>query len=144
MEFSERYEQYMYSYPHKTAYRSLHGINFIDYFPKREEEMLSLYFHIPFCESKCGYCNLFSVTGQKEDFISSYLDAIERQAIQYLENINKNFYPFFHSLTLGGGTPLLLSEEQLERLFSIAYQFPLIKNLPVVVETSPSRQQKQS
>ena len=61
MEFSERYEQYMYSYPHKTAYRSLHGINFIDYFPKREEEMLSLYFHIPFCESKCGYCNLFSV-----------------------------------------------------------------------------------
>lgn len=89
MEFSERYEQYMYSYPHKTAYRSLHGINFIDYFPKREEEMLSLYFHIPFCESKCGYCNLFSVTGQKEDFISSYLDAIERQALQYLENIYK-------------------------------------------------------
>lgn len=142
MEFSERYEQYMYSYPHKTAYRSLHGINFIDYFPKREEEMLSLYFHIPFCESKCGYCNLFSVTGQKEDFISSYLDAIERQAIQYLENINKNFYPFFHSLTLGGGTPLLLSEEQLERLFSIAYQFPLIKNLPVVVETSPKQTTK--
>ncbi len=142
MEFSERYEQYMYSYPHKTAYRSLHGINLIDYFPKREEEMLSLYFHIPFCESKCGYCNLFSVTGQKEDFISSYLDAIERQALQYLENINKNSYAFFYSLTLGGGTPLLLSEEQLERLFSIAYQFPFIKNLPVVVETSPKQTTK--
>ena len=187
MEFSERYEQYMYSYPHKTAYRSLHGINFIDYFPKREEEMLSLYFHIPFCESKCGYCNLFSVTGQKEDFISSYLDAIERQALQYLENIywqsknmtaqynmmcttaqgnkplrgcgrheltneknknfssvsiNKNSYPFFYSLTLGGGTPLLLSEKQLERLFSIAYQFPFIKNFPVVVETSPKQTTK--
>ena len=58
-----RYVQYMYSYPHKTAYRPLENIDLRDYMVNLEGEGHGLYLHLPFCESKCGYCNLFSVTG---------------------------------------------------------------------------------
>ena len=58
-----RYIQYMYSYPHKTAYRPLQNVNLGDYMGNLEGEGHGLYLHLPFCESKCGYCNLFSAAG---------------------------------------------------------------------------------
>lgn len=112
------YVQYMYSYPHKTAYRSLSGVNLKEYGKRLEGKGHSLYLHIPFCQSKCGYCNLFSVTGQGKEDIDRYLDAVERQVLQYRELLTEN-ETGFSDITIGGGTPLLLSEAQLERMFSI-------------------------
>lgn len=43
-----RYIQYMYSYPHKTAYRALENVNLRDYFFNLEGEGHSLYLHLPF------------------------------------------------------------------------------------------------
>ena len=77
------YIQYMYSYPHKTAYRPLTGVRFCDYASALAGKGHGLYLHIPFCQSKCGYCNLFSVTGIEQDEIDRYLDTIERQSEQY-------------------------------------------------------------
>lgn len=131
------YVQYMYSYPHKTAYGPLSGICLEDYIQKLAGGENSLYFHIPFCQSKCGYCNLFSVTGQSEDFMSAYVDAMERQAEQLSSMIPED--AVFSDLTLGGGTPLLLSEKQLERVFSIARGRMGFKEKSVIVETSPAQ-----
>ena len=73
MEREEIYQQYMYSYPHKTAYRTLEGVDIRTYLPRLEQEKNnSLYFHIPFCQAKCGYCNLFSVTGKGMDYVDTY------------------------------------------------------------------------
>ena len=58
------YQQYMYSYPHKIAYRTLHGINLKEYLGRLSGSSNSLYFHIPFCQYKCGYCNLFALAGE--------------------------------------------------------------------------------
>lgn len=130
------YQQYMYSYPHKTAYHSLDGIVFQDYTSRLQTGDNSLYIHIPFCESKCGYCNLFSVVGTQDKTVDAYLDAVERQSIQYgLQGIS------FRDLTIGGGTPLILSETQLERVFAIADRAVRWqgRNYPVVVETSPNQ-----
>ena len=74
------YLQYMYSYPHKTAYRSLSGISLGDYALILKGRGHGLYLHLPFCRTKCGYCNLFSVTGQNEEQIDRYLCAVERQS----------------------------------------------------------------
>ena len=76
------YNQYMYSYPHKTAYRPLTGVNLEDYKERLAGRGHGLYLHIPFCQTKCGYCNLFSVTGQDSAAMDRYLDAVERQAKQ--------------------------------------------------------------
>ena len=79
------YVQYMYSYPHKTAYRPLKGVYLKDYASVLAGRGHGLYLHIPFCQSKCGYCNLFSVTGLGQEAVDRYLDVVERQSRQYHE-----------------------------------------------------------
>lgn len=135
MKYQDIYQQYMYSYPHKTAYRQMEEISLKQYKPLLRQQKNSLYFHIPFCESKCGYCNLFSVTGQTEEFFSCYLDACQRQVKQYAMKDIK-----FSDFTIGGGTPLLLSEKQLERLFSMAASgFGWESDSSIIIETAPNQ-----
>lgn len=139
MDYRDIYQQYMYSYPHKTSYGSLEGVRLENYKEKLCEGACSLYFHVPFCESKCGYCNLFSVVGKSESFFSEYLDSCERQAEQYgLGDV------LFSDVTIGGGTPLLLSENQLERIFYMAGKFfsfhvDEFGCFPIVIETAPNQ-----
>lgn len=129
------YRQYMYSYPHKTAYRTLPDLDIRDYLPRLAGAENSLYFHIPFCEAKCGYCNLFSVAGQKGAYMERYLDAMEEQLRQYQLGD-----AIFQDVTIGGGTPLYLETDQLERLFKIVDRvMERNREYPVIVETSPNQ-----
>lgn len=139
MQIENPYVQYMYSYPHKTAYRSLKDMDLKTYLPGLIKQQNSLYFHVPFCQSKCGYCNLFSLTGQSQEMMEAYVAAMERQAVQIREELPEGVV--FSDLTMGGGTPLILSEHLLEKLFAIAgdklgFQE---KDCPIVVETSPNQ-----
>ncbi len=83
---------------------------------------LGLYLHVPFCQSKCGYCNLFSVAGADEALMRSYLKATERQLRQLSEAVSLTELPF-SSLTLGGGTPSLLPPALLEQAFATIERF---------------------
>jgi len=137
------YIQYMYSYPHKTAYRPLSDLPFSEYAPLLSGGGHGLYLHIPFCQTKCGYCNLFSVAGQGTGAVNSYLEALERQSIQY-EELLKGFGTEFSELVIGGGTPLFLTESQLEHLFCVLeryFHFP--KNRELVIETAPNQTTKE-
>ncbi len=137
------YIQYMYSYPHKTAYRPLKGVNLRDYGERLRGGGNGLYLHIPFCETKCGYCNLFSVTGEKTESIDRYLDAVERQIQQYGE-ILSSVQAKFSSFTIGGGTPLYLTKKQLERVFDMVEKgIALEKNKEIVIETAPNQTTKE-
>lgn len=137
------YIQYMYSYPHKTAYRRLENIYLQDYMEQlsggRAEGDCSLYFHIPFCQYKCGYCNLFSLAGASGEFMEQYVDSMERQAEQWAGMLPSDVR--FSELTLGGGTPLILSEHLLRRVFQIARDYFGMdcRECPVIVETSPNQ-----
>ncbi len=129
-----RYQQYMYSYPHKTAYGPLEGLRLDDYKPRLTTGANSLYFHVPFCETKCGYCNLFSLAGQAQELVEDYLQAMTRQIEQYqLSEVT------FTDLTIGGGTPLYLTASQLERLFALAEERVHFQTTqpPIIIETSP-------
>ncbi len=133
------YIQYMYGYPHKTAYRPLEGVSLKSYAHRLAGSGHSLYLHIPFCQSKCGYCNLFSVTGQKPPMFGRYLDAVERQAGQY-QAILSPFRPSFSELTIGGGTPLLLPENLLERMLGILdAHFQYAPGRALAIETAPNQ-----
>ncbi len=135
----EPYVQYMYSYPHKTAYRPLKDVSFKNYAHHLSEGGHGLYLHVPFCQAKCGYCNLFSVTGQGEKEADKYLDAVERQCRQYAE-VLKPLNTEFSQLVIGGGTPLLLTKEQLERMLALVDKyFRFCKEREVVVETAPNQ-----
>lgn len=74
-----------------------------------------------------------------EESIRRYLDAVERQCAQY----EKLFTPYaaeFSELTIGGGTPLLLGEGQMERVFDcLKKYFCLEKGREIVIETAPNQ-----
>ncbi len=132
----------MYSYPHKTAYGPLSGISWNDYAPLLKGKGRGLYLHIPFCQTKCGYCNLFSVTGQGEEGANQYLEAVGRQIRQYqgLAGCHTEFSDF----TIGGGTPLLLTVGQLEWAFDQVFsRFRFRPDRRVVVETAPNQTEKE-
>lgn len=139
MQIINPYQQYMYSYPHKTAYGPLFGVHLKDYAHRLSGRENSLYFHIPFCQSKCGYCNLFSIAKQMPQQMEQYVDAMERQAAQLAEILPSD--AGFQSLTLGGGTPLLLPVYLLERIFETAKRYFGCKpgSCAVAAETSPNQ-----
>lgn len=133
------YVQYMYSYPHKTAYRPLEGVFLDQYVHLLEGNGHGLYVHIPFCQTKCGYCNLFSVTGQNQEAIQQYLYAVRRQSIQY-QQLLKQIGTQFKELVIGGGTPLCLTQMQLEQMFAmLADCFHFSKNREMAIETAPNQ-----
>lgn len=70
-----------------------------------------LYIHLPFCKQKCNYCDFASFAG-REFLIDNYLSALEKEAA--LSPVSR-----FETLYVGGGTPSVLSVEQLERLCSV-------------------------
>ena len=73
--------------------------------------MSALYLHIPFCEKKCFYCSFVVAIGQ-EHRIDPYLDALSKEAAAYKMTDVKSVY-------VGGGTPSMMDERQLERLVRI-------------------------
>ena len=131
-----RYISYMYSYPHKTAYRTFNPpVSLAPYFERLAGGQASLYFHIPFCAHKCGYCNLFSQQSCDGGRISAYLRTMRRQAEQ-LSVAAQDLK--FTSFAVGGGTPLILNEKQLDELFCIAELFGVRPSeVFTSIETSP-------
>lgn len=131
------YVQYMYSYPHKTAYGPLEGTELKDYVQHLKGKGHGLYVHLPFCRTRCGYCNLFSVAGQGAEEIKRYLDTVDRQSGQY-EELLKPWETEFSELVIGGGTPLFLTPDQLERMFCILKRhFSFADDRGLVIETAP-------
>ena len=75
------YRAYLYSYPHKTSYRAFDPpIELGQLWSQVDKRSLFLYLHVPFCEMRCGFCNLFTSANPKGDVVAAYLEAIERQA----------------------------------------------------------------
>lgn len=96
--------------------------------------MAGIYIHVPFCQSRCAYCDFYSTT-LSEEWKSQYLSALQRemQARRY-EVGDKEI----DTLYLGGGTPSQLPPTLLERLFGmVTGLFSLKENAEVTVEANP-------
>lgn len=131
------YQGYVYAYPHKTAYRPLDPPPQLrDVWAGEAIGTLFLYLHVPFCEMRCGFCNLFTRTGAPEELTGAYLDALDRQATAVLDALGGD--ASFATSAFGGGTPTYLTAPELERLCSIAGRFPGFGAMPLGVETSPA------
>jgi oxygen-independent coproporphyrinogen-3 oxidase len=78
--------------------------------------MAGIYIHIPFCKKKCHYCNFFSSPSQKhrEDIVPALIKEIELQKDYLNEEIS--------SIYFGGGTPSLLTFEEINQLIDAVKQ----------------------
>lgn len=132
------YKQYMYTYPHKSAYFDIDRLDTSAYKSAFVDRAMGLYMHIPFCRHKCGYCNLYSVAGSYNSVHRDYIEAIKRQSAQMLCEIDFSKTDF-NSFILGGGTPLIMSVKELEDLFKLAvHDYRLdFDTAFTVIETSP-------
>lgn len=132
-----RFDGYAYAYPHKTAYRRLDPApSLAEVWAEEPTDALFLYVHVPFCEMRCGFCNLFTQTGLEEGLEPRYVDALERQADAFVDAVGRPLA--FARLALGGGTPTLLAPSSLARILGLARRLgadPRV--LPTSVEASP-------
>jgi oxygen-independent coproporphyrinogen-3 oxidase len=133
---AQPYEGYTYAYPHKTAFRALAPPRRLDELWAAEDRTaLFLYVHVPVCEMRCGFCNLFTATGLDAAFEGRYLDALERQSARVHQAVGA---ATFGAAAIGGGTPTFLSPRGLERLLEIFAAFGVAPaGVPTSVETSP-------
>jgi oxygen-independent coproporphyrinogen-3 oxidase len=139
------YQSYVYAYPHKTAYRPLAGHPvgrpaLRELWAGERKDALSLYLHIPFCEVRCGFCNLFTRIGAPDELTTRYLDALDRQATAVRDALGDDEPVRFAAAAFGGGTPTFLTAAELERLCDIAEKRmgADLRSVPLSVETSPS------
>jgi oxygen-independent coproporphyrinogen-3 oxidase len=77
---------------------------------------LSVYVHIPFCESVCYYCACNKVVTRHHERAAEYLGALEREIELYVQALGPN--EAASQLHLGGGTPTFLSDDELSRLMA--------------------------
>lgn len=130
------YVAYAYSYPHKTAYRRLAPPRAMSHvWADEPTDALFLYLHVPFCEMRCGFCNLFTTANPRDDVAEAYVDAVVRQTRIVRQSIDRPLRVV--RAAVGGGTPTYLSAPQMHRLFSAVYESFGISAIPCSVETSP-------
>ncbi len=87
---------------------------------KNSKEPSALYIHIPFCTSKCLYCDFFSQPSSDEEVVNKFIDALEKEFQAFADLMSFNNV---ETVYIGGGTPSHLSERQLEKLFSLLRKF---------------------
>ncbi|WP_028215579.1 STM4012 family radical SAM protein [Paraburkholderia mimosarum] len=129
-------KSYVYSYPSKRSYKSLHNIGITEIWSSGDRGLASIYIHIPFCRYRCTYCTLFLTTQGTDDIIQKYVDKICEQIKFYAKYTGRKTVV---SVYFGGGTPTILTEKQFGQVFSsIQHGFPNIaSSAELCVEGSP-------
>lgn len=101
---------------------------------KMKKRNLELYLHIPFCVRKCNYCDFFSASGtpkEQADYVSAMI-----QEIQSYQELSGEYE--VQTIFLGGGTPSLLTPEQIEQIFNAIYHtFSVNENAEITMEMNP-------
>ena len=100
------------------------------------DEPLSIYVHVPFCDSLCHFCACNRVITQKPELPEAYLDSVEREVAAVRDAVGVQRMTTQHHW--GGGTPTHLHPEQIERLFgTVNVAFPVAPGAEISIEVDP-------
>ncbi|MEZ6123107.1 MAG: STM4012 family radical SAM protein [Planctomycetaceae bacterium] len=135
---SSPYQSYTYAYPHKTAYRRFdQPVCLKNLWDDEDRRSLFLYLHVPFCEHRCGFCNLFTQANPEDGLTERYLRQLKEEAERVRGAIQD---AQITRLAIGGGTPTFLDLRQLEQLLEISTRIfdTNAERIPVSVEVSPA------
>jgi oxygen-independent coproporphyrinogen III oxidase len=101
---------------------------------------LGIYISVPFCRTKCSYCNFASDVFSRAVF-EKYVDRLcadIEQAPRTAAEMGGKFERSVDSIYLGGGTPTVLEAQQLDRIFSaVRHNFDVESNAEITVECAP-------
>ena len=97
---------------------------------------LELYLHIPFCVSKCRYCDFLSAPSE-EEYRQIYVERLCRR-IRYWSDVIHNYGYVIVSIFVGGGTPSILTEAQITQIFeAVRESFPIREDAEITLEMNP-------
>ncbi|MBY0379559.1 MAG: coproporphyrinogen III oxidase, partial [Burkholderiales bacterium] len=88
---------------------------------QKSDEAISLYIHIPFCNTLCLYCGCNKIITNNRQSIDTYLDYLEREIIIYYNLIQ--YKPNVVQLHFGGGSPSWMDKEQVSRVMNLVRQY---------------------
>ena len=100
----------------------------------KPEQKLGIYVHIPFCRSKCDYCDFYSLAGREND-----MDAYQKALLAHI----KETAPLAHHMEVdtiyfGGGTPSYYGAKRLKELLSLLKkQFRVLRDAEITLEANP-------
>ncbi|MGI6369866.1 MAG: radical SAM family heme chaperone HemW [Ignavibacteria bacterium] len=96
---------------------------------------MTIYIHIPFCISKCNYCDYYSIIANKEA-IKKYINSLQTELIKVASKYrNKEITSIF----IGGGTPTSIDADHIvEILNKIKSNFNLSQNCEISIEANPA------
>jgi len=96
-----------------------------------KNEQAGLYIHIPFCKSKCGYCSFYSI--KSLNLLPDFIDALNKEMKFY-----SKLFKSFDTVYLGGGTPSLLTPQQIETILKTVGKFYKIDpRAEITIEVNP-------
>ena len=93
-----------------------------------------IYLHIPFCRSRCSYCDFATDVFKNEETVERYVSALKLE-------IERFDFPAqtVDTVYFGGGTPSLLSSKQLETILGAVYcRFDVLPGAEITMEMNPA------
>lgn len=94
-----------------------------------------VYLHIPFCRSRCSYCDFATDVYKDSEAVDRYVSALAGE----IELFEGGFGAQVDTIYFGGGTPSLLSAKQLEKILdSIKKKFSVAENSEITMEMNPA------
>ncbi len=101
-----------------------------------ELKPLGIYIHIPFCRSKCQYCDFYSIGGSRDRrLVDNYLEAL---AVHFKEAGALATDYIVDTVYFGGGTPSFFGADNLRRIFAeLQHRFRVDKDAEITFEANP-------
>ena len=94
-----------------------------------------IYIHIPFCKSRCSYCDFATDVYRSEEAVERYVDALASEIANYELRITNSV----ETIYFGGGTPSMLSPAQLEKILNVIHKtFAVEENIEFTLEMNPA------
>lgn len=108
-----------------------------------ENKEIGLYIHIPFCKSKCYYCDFISFTN-KDNYIDRYFKSLKKEILKYANennilakhSIEKKY--LIKTIYIGGGTPSIINENHIKEIMELIKEnFEIKSNAEITIEINP-------
>ncbi|MBR1884425.1 MAG: radical SAM family heme chaperone HemW, partial [Clostridia bacterium] len=97
-------------------------------------EKIGIYVHIPFCVSKCYYCDFCSFE-KKEEYIEKYIDALTQEILSMSEVLSSRK---IETIYIGGGTPSYVDSKYIVKIMKVLSMFYLEPPKEVTIELNPN------
>lgn len=99
-------------------------------------EINYLYIHVPFCKSKCSYCDFYSLplNSVSQDVLSQYVRALCAEI-----DLKKEYLKYLKTIYIGGGTPSILSVREISSFIEFIGKISFFdKDIEITIEVNPN------